>query len=485
MENLATLSHDECQKEFQHWIKYTYAASPVTSLEISPKERLTCPLLWCRISFKDLASMLYHVSSCPWLSDAWYWCPLCSRSERFTITEATSTATPHADDPSQEKTFKGAVTFFQTLGCRKDGRSRSTSIAALSPSFEFYNKCRQLVDTSYDQTSPAELDNGRTHGIGDKVQCVRPASSTTKYNQYSPSIRSPDFRRDENYAVSRPCYPADIAPERFAAGAHAQPRVSGHSMSMRNRGTEAPPTPHLLGKLSIGYITSPSSNPGSSSPLKMYESEEYPPQQESATAQIQISDLCEVVRALGEEWIRRLVTNTDITPPCSEAYTRALVEIGFRAVRNYFKGTIPSTFQDVFALMHVAGASAYIIHKDDYVYSWGTFLCEAHQLQHLLIDKTEKFTFVKAIRRLCHPQGDATSSQSPSNPTNDTFLSTERALLLYMFRSLPSSSVDAALQEQNHEGLDPLTESYTETSSYERVRRSTVIKACTSFLDST
>ena len=430
MENLATLSHDECQKEFQHWVKYTYAASPVTSLEISLKERLTCPLLWCRINFKDLASMLYHVSSCPWLSDAWYWCPLCSRSERFTITEATSTATPHADDLSKEKTFNGAVTFFQALGCRKDGRSRSTSIAALSPSFEFYNKPCQLVDTSYNQKSSAELDSGRTHGIGDEVQCVRPASSTTKYNQYSPSTR-------------------------------------------------------LLGKLSIGYITSPSLNPGSSSPLKTYESEEYPPQQEPATAQIQINDLCEVVRALGEEWIRRLVTNTDITPPCSEAYTRALVEIGFRALRNYFKGTIPSTFQDVFALMHVAVASAYIIHKDDHVYSWGTFLSEAHQLHHLLIDETEKVTFVKAIRRLCHPQGDATSSQSPSNPTNDTFISTERALLLYMFSSLPSSSVDAALQEQNPEGLDPLTESYTETSSYERIRRSTVIKACTSFLDST
>ena len=44
-----------------------------------------CPMLWCRADcFEDHDSLVQHTANCKHLSDTWYWCPYCTRPERFT-----------------------------------------------------------------------------------------------------------------------------------------------------------------------------------------------------------------------------------------------------------------------------------------------------------------------------------------------------------------------------------------------------------------
>ena len=241
-------------------------------------------------------------------------------------------------------------------------------------------------------------------------------------------------------------------------------------------------TPHLLNShpLHIDDTLRSSSN----SSTAVHEAEGCVPGQEPETTNQILNDLCEAVRAMSEKVIRRLAPSIDLTPPCSESYIPALVEIGIRALGTFFRGSIPSSFQDVFALMHVACASAYIVHKDDHMYSWDAFLEDTQLWQYVLTNKIEKATFLKVISWLSSTHEYTPSSQLPRSCTEDTLLPAEGAVLLNMLRNIPSSNPDAALREQDDEGVEPPAEGHQLTELYEALQRGAVTKACTSLLDS-
>lgn len=76
---LTNLSQVDSEIIFQHWV--VTERNALTYL--SPTERLTCPLLWCGISFDNHDSLLRHLKDCPQLSTSGYWCPRCYRAESF------------------------------------------------------------------------------------------------------------------------------------------------------------------------------------------------------------------------------------------------------------------------------------------------------------------------------------------------------------------------------------------------------------------
>ena len=99
---------------FQHWVAFVRNASP----DVLAKEHLMCPLLWCRDDFKSLDSCLKHVSTCPWLPNAWYWCPLCHRPERFTAQQSRTEKNLKDCGQWKESKVKRAVSFFKHFGRR-------------------------------------------------------------------------------------------------------------------------------------------------------------------------------------------------------------------------------------------------------------------------------------------------------------------------------------------------------------------------------
>ena len=102
---------------FQNWVAYGRADSP---------DSRTCPLLWCRHNFENLESCLQHVSTCQWLSNAWYWCPRCRRAELFTPED--SIAQPSVQLIHRKDTkLRRAVSFFKHIARRSRSQERGTS----------------------------------------------------------------------------------------------------------------------------------------------------------------------------------------------------------------------------------------------------------------------------------------------------------------------------------------------------------------------
>lgn len=124
---------------------------------------------------------------------------------------------------------------------------------------------------------------------------------------------------------------------------------------------------------------------------------EYPRNEGNLKSHASIADLCDVVRAMSKEWILKLPLSTKALHLYPEQYALALLELGIRALRNYFRGKTPSGFRDLFALMHVATASLYIVYGDNHAQLWNTILEQACQWQHLLSHPIEKSTFVSKL----------------------------------------------------------------------------------------
>ena len=220
------------------------------------------------------------------------------------------------------------------------------------------------------------------------------------------------------------------------------------------------------------------------SPSPFYNPAESPRNEGRPKSHAQISALCDVIRAMSKEWIQRLALSTNIPQLSPDQDASALFELGIRVLRNYFRGATPSSFEDIFALMHVAVASSYIARKDDHAYSWDTSLYEAFQWQHLLSDVIEKGAFVKVMSRLCDPHGSTTSSSFQGLFIDDVLLPAEQATLVRLVRHLSSTGVDVNIQEEGDKSRIHSTTDIEQIGLPGTLQSNMIIKGCTEFLDS-
>ncbi|KAL8784255.1 MAG: hypothetical protein Q9213_004077 [Squamulea squamosa] len=79
-QSIAEVSVEQLQLAFQLWVAYDLYGRRKEDLT----SQLKCPLIGCSTDFESLGSCLQHLTNCKWLPNAWYWCPLCKRPERFT-----------------------------------------------------------------------------------------------------------------------------------------------------------------------------------------------------------------------------------------------------------------------------------------------------------------------------------------------------------------------------------------------------------------
>ena len=166
------ISQGECQMAFQHWVAFVRGHDRIDTSDVSAKEHLRCPLLWCRESFDDLASTLQHVSKCPWLSNAWYWCPFCCHPESFMGSEEPYVNPRRNNIQRKDSKMRRAVTYFKNLGLKSCSRQRTSRSSAADPTEPFdtwYNTLRaaqqeaEMEDTSHKHSGPAELANSSSN----------------------------------------------------------------------------------------------------------------------------------------------------------------------------------------------------------------------------------------------------------------------------------------------------------------------------------
>lgn len=157
--------------------------------------------------------------------------------------------------------------------------------------------------------------------------------------------------------------------------------------------------------------------------------EAFSPNEEFTSMQPLVEELREYVFIMNHEWLQRLAPYEDLSVLCSLSSVRDLCKLGVNALIEYFNGTIVTNFVNVFALIHVALASAYILHKDDDSYCWDDYLHDMLIWQYAIVDESEKRSFVRVMDELSTPHGISTVPAKAAYSYNEHSSSTLLELL--------------------------------------------------------
>lgn len=444
------LSKGECQVAFQHWVAYVRGGDHGYPYDITAKEHLRCPLLWCRESFDNLATTLQHVSECPWLSNAWYWCPYCCRPESFIFSEEPFINAREDKLRRKDSKLKRAMTFFKHLGHKScSPHKHSGSAAQGSESFDTWfdmwlaeQQQSELEDTSHKVSTRGELaDSGsgvrdRPSYSEDQAKKVYEMEGTPIDTPHGPHTLS-RYTQEAN-STSRPC-DLDVEPQHMEPhlraelpspvdpflGIGAQFGRGLYEVEPRRQTNEVPFRHQSAEPITSTYVELDSTSlvhngPEAVSSPEVAEHQWYqenvtlPDRVPQLTADYHghlhddatsmsspVNDLRETVRILNEEWLQRCQSTSDILLRASALSPQSLFDMGAQTLRLIFQGVIPSTFDAVFALAHIACAAAYITHGDDRLHCWNEFLQNILDWQNLIRSKSDAQLFVQLVNLLC------------------------------------------------------------------------------------
>lgn len=157
--------------------------------------------------------------------------------------------------------------------------------------------------------------------------------------------------------------------------------------------------------------------------------EAFSPMEEFTSMQPLVEELREYVFIVNHEWLQRLAPYEDLSVLCSSSSIRDLCNLGINALIECFNGIIVTNFVNVFALIHVALASAYVVHKDDDSYCWDDYWQDMLIWQYAIVDESEKRSFVRVMDELSTPQGISTVPVKASYSYNEHSSSTLLELL--------------------------------------------------------
>ena len=459
-EKLVKHSHDisEAQRQmaFQNWVAY---GRPQSS-DVSAKEYLMCPLLWCRSNFENLASTLQHVARCPCLSDGWYWCPHCCRPEQFIDAKRSCGQFRQCTPQRKSSKLKRAVEFFKHLGlktcpksCRPAKRFRSSNGGHEHQFKQTYGQYEtsELADTS---PGPAELpsdsqddyrfwpdpvfEEGQTYemeqpppyssmNIGEKdneSMCGRQTEARSGLGSWElddgfPHV-SPLFHnvvaelrefaetemlvspisdlQDSFYQEEIP----DLAPKKLSKNVIPM-RVPFVTMpwlgSIHSDRRQAPICDNLI----AASTSSPDSR----------KIESRPAWKPTST---QIEELRDIVHVINYEWLKRLDSATDFRVPYPDYCIRSLFETGIQVLQECYQNILPTTFKEVFALMHIACGVFYIKHGNDTCYGWGGLFQDFLRWQYALREERDIHLLLAVTKQLWRPDCVTLSQEATMSP---------------------------------------------------------------------
>ena len=437
---------------FQNWVAY---GRPQSS-DVSAKENLMCPLLFCRNNFNDLASTLQHVATCPYLSDGWYWCPHCCRPEQFVDAERSCGEVRRCTPQRKGSKLKRAVEFFKHLGlkkcpksCRPAKRFRSSNGGYEYKSKHIYAQfgTSELADTSpgpaelpsdnrddykswpdsvveeeqtYEMEQPPpysqmnigaknnepmygrqtearsglaswKFDNGFRHishsfhnvgaELGEFAEIEMLVSPISDVQDSFHHVKVPEFAPKELAADMNPTQiPFEAIPwlESVHSDRHQAPICDNLVVV-----ATSPPDPREIGSRFAWKPTSP---------------------------QAQIEGLRDLVHIINFEWNKRLDSAPDFRVPYPDYYIPSLFETGIQVLQKCYQNILPTTFKEIFALMHIACGVFYIRHGNDTCYGWGGLFQDFLRWQYAIREDRDVHLLLAVINQLWRP-GCVTLSQ--------------------------------------------------------------------------
>lgn len=127
-------------------------------------------MLGCREPFENLGNCLHHFLNCPWLRNAWYWCPFCQRPENFTTCESSSNSYLKSTPSKKSSRFKRTMSFFKDFSRMNSAKIKPSALPS-DDSFQFspceISRSQQLALHSFDnpQFPPHEISGSQQLGL--------------------------------------------------------------------------------------------------------------------------------------------------------------------------------------------------------------------------------------------------------------------------------------------------------------------------------
>ena len=457
---------------FEHWVAFIRGGDHSYTSEVTAREHLRCPLLWCRESFDNLTSTLLHVSKCPWLSNAWYWCPFCCRPESFMGSQEPCANPRQCNIQRKDSKLRRAVTFFKHLGLKSCSRQRTSGSSAADPTEPFdtwYNAMRaneqesEMEDTSRKHSGRAELAESSSgfrvpqSYIGNRAGNVYEMENASIDTHHAPSYPS---RQEANPVsqpcefdiepfVTRPCQRAELASPGTSFTAigsqfednlrNAEPTEemlmspastirrpfnyhSAEIITLRHSELEAPSPaykgPDTVSRPGIVDHRGCYDNPASLFGGPPVTSGNYDDLRDATVlgTQSQVEDLCETVGNLHQEWLQRCQSTSDLCLHISRLSPQSLLDQGAQALQLVFRSRLPSTFDAVFALALFACTAAYTIHGNNSSHYSNNFPQQVINLQNLLGSESDARVFAQLFNLLFWPQCSSTETSDPHTP---------------------------------------------------------------------
>ena len=435
--------------EFQIWANYIRE----NMSGACTNEHLMCPMLWCRSRFKDRESTAKHLSRCDQRQDAWYWCPQCSRPECFM--DRRQAAVRSRSHVTGKKTWirRRAVRFLKNLGRTsrtkdaKVGQAQDpeTVIQGFSGNIGYseYQKFGLIGSSVIQATPPAELaiPERCIYEMARHTQLFSEMStgSSCIMNLELPgsSFATPELDTSGlDIQTAHGCSELGVSSEKF-------PNVSttSHRSSMKTLSSERSDLSHLRATPMSSFEEKlfPDSDPQSLTPLitsfGCKENEEKlacVPRDVSNSEMSSFLDLEEDMDDQGDhlstlehvEWLRefftvvesdwqqKLSSMSDLLPTYSELSGRSMFELGITSLKQFYEGMPAYTFDQIFALMHVACAYAYILHGSDKSYCWDKLYRDMLPWQCLIFERSGQLMLIRVVERL---MGSRSTSEPESH----------------------------------------------------------------------
>ena len=116
--------------------------------------------------------------------------------------------------------------------------------------------------------------------------------------------------------------------------------------------------------------------------------------------QLSVYELRRLVFVINQEWRKKLHSKPDLFDLCSNIPDQKLFDLGLATLQRFFRGQIVNGFIDVFALSHVAMASAYLLHRDEELYPWGDLFEDIYLWRHTILGGRDLVLFIKTMHAL-------------------------------------------------------------------------------------
>lgn len=187
------------------------------------------------------------------------------------------------------------------------------------------------------------------------------------------------------------------------------------------------------------------------------------------------------VYAFNEEWMPKMSSIPELRIHCRAVSPLSTYESGVDALQSCFRGALPTTFEAVFAMMHISFAFSSVMHQNDESCYWDAFSVHVLEWYHAISNIAEACLFVRVWNKLWRPPAYAQlilprehASQSPLT----TFSYISSAILRYP--TLAAGHPSSDLMDDDAGGV--LTDQKSR-EVFSMLMDGMVIKGCSRFFD--